>query len=203
MPVTPALDDFNTGASQNLIAASRTGWDAGALWGEVNYYQTDATPTKVVVPTAVDRSALWGTSFAADQEAWVTFASAGNGFTLYARVTSVSSPVAYALSQAAGSTTVSLVKSPSFASIGSFVQAMSTGDTLALRCVGTTISAYYTASGGAESLALSVTDSVVTGAGQIGFDNASTAGTTSFDAFGGGAIVAAPSTPFRGRSMRR
>lgn len=191
MPFVTLLDDFNTGASQNLVAATRTGWAATVIYSGSSPLQTDGVPT--YAGAAGNTSSAWGALLSADQEAWAMFQQATvHDCNVYCRLTGVgtASVNGYTaqLSSGTGLWTISKV----IATVGSTLtsgvsQAISGGDGVCLVCVGTTLTSFYKAPGGGVTQLETVTDASITGAGQIGLDGYNT--DVHFDSFGGGSLV--------------
>lgn len=190
-PTTPILDDFNTGALQNLTA--RPGWSATIPRTGHTTAATDATPTKAICG-ATNKGNSWATQ-AADCEAYVTFTDLtfGSGeFELICRLTATGSLTCYFLRILSGSTTeFHLAKwvagSGTLISSGVSI-ATAPGDSIGMSAIGTTITSYYKAGAGAWAQQEQVTDSSVTGSGDVaGFVTFGT-GTANIDSIGGGAV---------------
>ena len=75
------------------------------------------------------------------------------------------------------------------------------GDIFLLRAVGSTISAYHYRAG-VETLLMSVTDTTITGTGQIGLNTGSSGNGTPFRNFGGGSVVSFPSVGSLSQNVR-
>lgn len=190
-PITPpVLDDFNTGALQNLTA--RSGWAAGALnapWPGTA--ATDAVPTTAVFPA---NSSNYVTPQATDCEAFCTFASvtpASGEFELHTRITTVGGSLSSYFLRLFGGSVTDFTLAKWVSGSGSLIGAdqhvtISAGDSVGLSAVGTTISAWYRSGVGAWVLKDSLTDSSVTGLGFVaGFLNINTS-TPALDSVGGG-----------------
>lgn len=193
-PTSGLLDAFNAGANQDLTA--RSGWGASVIDTTVPdpSSKTDATPTFASSPSPFSQSSNVWTLGAANAEAWATNGNitGGTGFGLWARLQNVgtTTPSGY-LAEYLSSTNQldlfavvagvkTLIASGSF-----FIEAP--GDQFGIECIGTTITAYLRVTPGAWGVSCTVTDSSITGAGDIGLsirDN-----TQPVDDFGGGAII--------------
>jgi len=188
-PTTPVLDDFNTGATQNLTA--RSGWGATAMLG-LTTYATDSVPTKATSSSTGGN--FWGTSWA-DHEAWmgiVSYNPALETFSLCARITDTSTGTYYAVNMSNSATTdFQIVKVISGARTAIGVlnsQTVGAGDSVGMSVIGTQITSYYKASAGSWTQMDTVSDSSITGAGFIGW-RAHQAVLQEIDQFGGGPPV--------------
>lgn len=84
-PNTGVLDDFNSGAAQNLTA--RSGWAPGVFWPGDDSLVTDSGPTYATTDGVTTFcSNTWGTTFT-DSEVWITWGSVIATTYIFARVT--------------------------------------------------------------------------------------------------------------------
>lgn len=197
-PTTGILDNFNTGASQNLRSATRAGWASQGVWNFNGALATDAVPTNAVNSGA---DAAWGTSFAADQEVFVTYGAWSNtqAQSIFARLQALNTGAGtyYRLTRTSGTNDWFIMRAIAGVETGvasGFTQAVASGDSMGLECIGSTISAYYRSGAGAWVQKTTGTDTGVTGGGFIGIDNYTTL--VSYDAFGGGNVVTGSSSHF-------
>lgn len=184
-PTTSVLDDFNTGASQNL-GGVRSGWSTPIWTGDSNW-QTDAVPTKAS-PLGADSDVYRSDVSAADTETWAVMATAiGSFFNLWGRITATGSPTGYYCQIISGTWTLGrYIAGTNTQLTPTFSQAVAIGDSVGLECSGSSIRAYYRSGGGAWTILATRTDTSITAAGTIGMEGSST---HSADSFGGGAIV--------------
>lgn len=182
-PQTVVLDTFNRADESPL--------SFGGLWtGNVQSSQTATDlASNVAKATSTTTQRAWGTVFNADQEAFVTTLAA-NRYDLFLRITNpgLATVNCYSFIFASGDGIyVYKVVSGSFTQIA-YSGATPThvsGDVIGARVVGTSLFGYKNGVQG-----VTVTDSAVTGAGQIGFQIVTS--TTTADNFGGGNYVAQP-----------
>lgn len=195
-PTTGVLDSFNAGASQNLTA--RSGWSSSVI-NTTNPDPSNATDSGPTFATSTSGLAR-GTNFwplgAANAEAWATCATGGggqSGFGVWARIQSggTNSPSGYLAEYTSVTNQLDLFKvisgTPTLIASGSFF-VVADGDSFGIECIGTTITAYLKLAAGSWGVSCTVTDSSITGAGDIGLsimDNAQPV-----DLFSGGAIIA-------------
>jgi len=203
-PTTAVLDDFNTGASQNLTA--RSGWGATAMLG-LTTYATDSVPTKAASSSTGGN--FWGTSWA-DAEAWMdvtTYNPSLETLTLCARITDTNAGTLtyYGVNMSNGVTTdfqIIKVIAGARTAIGVLnSQTVGAGDSVGISVIGTQITSYYKASAGSWTQMDTVSDSSITGSGFIGW-RAHQAVLQEINQFGGGAPVASPFAPRRGGIRR-
>lgn len=190
-PTTGVLDNFNTGASQNLT--SRAGWNVAVLVSGSTYL-TDGTPTAATI--TVPGGNWWGTTWV-DSEVFVTlttFTPATDRFDLCARITNGgANPTMYALRLAnSGTNDFQIGKfsaSASFTALGTLQsQVITNGDSIGLSVIGSQVTSYYKSGAGAWTQMDTLSDSSITGAGGIGFKHGLTV-TNTVDNFGGGGAV--------------
>jgi hypothetical protein len=179
---TPIIDDFNR-ANETLSQYGR--WTSG-IFGDSGL---SLSSNQVAAPTNDFYSNLRSETPANDCEAYVTVNTVGSDgdVSLYARVTSPSSPNGYAVSVDDGGTwTAYRVSSGGYTALGSTVsQALTAGDGVGIRVSGTTITALYRSGSGAWTNLFSRSDSAHS-SGQIGLEL--THGSWVVDNFGGGAL---------------
>lgn len=195
-PTLGILDDFNSGASQNLTA--RTGWGAVVLTSGDATFVTDITPIQATV-TAGPGSNYYDTS-SADAEAYCKLAAFNpnnNEFFLATRITAVgASPTYYALDLAnSGLNDFQIVKvvAGTRTLIGSTItQAITNGDSVGISVVGTQVTSFYKSGAGAWVQKDTVSDSSISGSGFVGGVRATFTGSVSIDDFGGGGLASAP-----------
>lgn len=193
-PTTPVLDNFNTGASQNLTA--RTGWGATVIGAAPGQYATDGVPTKALT-TAIQAGNFWNIS-TADCEVYftlVTWTPATDVMRCCGRITVTgASPTYYCLELAKAATTdfsIAKVVAGTRTTLSSNVPTtVVNGDSIGLSISGSSLAAFYKSGAGAWNQIVTVTDSSITAAGAIGVFNPP-AVVRSIDNFGGGALVAA------------
>lgn len=180
-PTTSLLDDFNRANAATLGANWSTGVESG-------YSDLNILSNQAYAPTGTEGN-VWGTQFAADQEAWVTVNAlpASSIARLYARVQNPGTGSLNCYAVEMDPTGGYLVKFVAGGStfIGSGGFGFSPGDKVGISCIGTSIT-YYVYSGGSWASQDVVVDSSVSGAGYIGLDSHNSA--TRFDDFGGGAL---------------
>lgn len=185
-PTTSILDDFNTGASQNLTA--RPGW-----FGSVRASGTMSTDVVPTYATGVAGSVfgnIYGTIFAADQEVWATFkiAPTTGGLQLEARFDAVLGN-GYALIYTGGN--LSIVRLDAFGGgpqVGSnFGVTPAIGDSMGMSCVGTTISGWFKTAAGSWTQVITGVEATYNTVGRV---DMLTFGSPSVqvDVFGGGAV---------------
>ena len=206
-PTTSVLDDFNTGASQNL--RGRSGWHATNVWntGDGNW-KTDAVPTYAGGQgTAGIKSAYWGTNPLADCEAYFDWDSAlGLDSTILLLRHVFSAGVAnggyLARIGFSGSISIETYDTTVLAS-GSFASP-AVGDSYGFEAIGNQLTVYKKPSGGSWGTdlgggTLTVSDSTYTAAGSIGMACSAFESVQVSD-FGGGSVVggvAATVTPYK------
>jgi hypothetical protein len=193
-PSTAVLDNFNTGASQQLINPPRTSWSASQPFS-AGSFTTNATPTNA--SSTVAAANMWNASFT-DMECFATlsaFTPATATFEVLARIQGpIGSPSMYSVVLAQGATNrlqiYRRVGSLTRVAIGAIVaQTFTNGDSVGISVIGTTIQAWYKVGAGAWTLKDTVTDSSVAGSGRVGIARTGS-GTTTIDDFGGGAATA-------------
>lgn len=186
------LDNFN-----------RANGALGASWSSPVYSGDGALVVSgnQCTPNAAGfHDSAWGTSFSANQEVFATVVSKNANtdlMYLFARLVNLNgaSLDGYILiiTVASGTDTweIRRIDNAVETTLGaSFTQEIGAGDAIGLRCNGTSIEAWYRASGGSWTRLATRTDSTYNASGQIGL-GANTASTPLpvFDDFGGGVIV--------------
>lgn len=197
-PSTSVLDNFN-----------RADGAIGANWPDkpTSSYSPLTISSNQAAGSVGNNGSFWITSFAGDQEIFtdvpVIPSSAGNTFDIWARGTGLNGSGklnAYMGQWAVTGTAMKLFKFVAGAAtqLGTTVtQAMANGDGLGISCVGTTITLWYRSGpAGTWTSVIQVTDSAVSGAGQIGISSQGSS-TMRFDNFGGGAPSGGGSPGFR------
>jgi len=184
-PSTGVLESFNRPDEAPITTGSpaSTGFGKPNLTGEHLEY-----------PSSSYRDWCHPTSFPANQEVYYTVsATTTNRFLeAFARVQNPNTANLNAynveINTNTGGWTLSTVLKNAYKSIGTGTKAIAAGDKVWLKCEGTSIKAIHVASGGAETTIISVTDSAVTGSGQIGCGMQSSGANLTIDDFGGGAL---------------
>ena len=189
-PTTSLLDDFNRANNTSSLGASWTptiesGFTSLGILSNQCYANSGFQDN------------YWNTSFAADQEAWVTQPALGGGIShLLARINTPGGAYnAYAIESDGGGGTFlgKILGGGAVTDIsGGTGQTVANGDSFGLACIGNQISHWYKPAAGAWTLVVTATDSSITGAGNLGLQIRGTPGPT-FDNFGGG--VYAPVAP--------
>lgn len=201
-PTTGVLDNFN-----------RTASTLGANWSHIHLYGTGecgANGTQAyhnVAQYAAYTMQHWSAAtFGADCEVYMTIATkitaTDDTSSIVARCTNntdISTMDGYqvsVLTQAGNDiVTIERIDNGTIVQLGaSIAQEISNGDSIGLECIGSTIKAYYKASGGSWTELGSRTDATYGAAGYIGFYATSTTVTWRYDDFGGGTVVAAGGT---------
>lgn len=183
-PSTAILDNFNSGPNQAVIGGTRTGWHATKLYtGEANY-TTDATPTKAVGVASTYTDAVWGTSFNADQEITLKWASTPTNAYMHARIAGLGAPTQGYYLQWLTDASVQ-IKTVLGTPLATFTQAAALGDTYGFTLTGSVLEAWYKAGAAAWAFVGGVTDSTWTGSGYIGWETFG----GDLDEVGGGAII--------------
>lgn len=205
-PTTPALDVFNSGPNQLLTAAGRSGWSNSQIWTS-GTASTDSVPTYAWASPGGACEAVWATSFGSDQEGWFIFGSTGhaNGtVSLYIRIQAFYPALTayYCTCSRFATSLIGKTIGGSNTQLSSSVAygAPSAGDGIGFSAVGTTLTSWLN-TGGVWTVLESITDSSITGAASIGFDNNTP--TNFIDSFGGGTVILAPGTPARRSAVRR
>lgn len=186
-PTTSILDNFN-----RADESPATGWP-GVVDG--NYSQSlKVVSNQGACIDATDAYPYWGTSYAADQEGWITVI--GSGFcSLYARL----NPIANAsvdgyeveVDIAGDAVNIKRVDGAVSTLLGASIsQAFASGDAIGIECIGNDVSAYYKPAAGAWSSSLGTrTDATYNQAGYPGLYLSQN--TMIVDDFGGGEVVVA------------
>lgn len=191
-PSTSILDNFNRG-SENPIAG---GWSADPVYFGLSTARI-VSNTLRARNTGSDTIAhpYWNTTFAANQEAYVTVADASvvSEVFVLCRATDVNTASylndLYAVRMTGGNFSLVETINSTDTDLATVAQALSSGDSLGIRCNGTTISGWYKASGGSWVKLLQVTDGSLTGSGFIGIMlTVTSAGAGDLDDFGGGEL---------------
>ena len=189
-PANGVLDNFN-----------RADGDAGANWSKIwsGDYMFTVASNQIKCPWSANwANAGWNVAtFGADCEAYVTIAtvSGANSISVYARMSALNTaggPNGYRVSLTALNTlSIQRLDSGSPTTLGATIsQTISNGDSLGIECTGSTIKAYYKASGGSWTEIGSRTDATYGAAGYIGLECYNDV--IRFDDFGGGTIAGAP-----------
>lgn len=194
-PTTAVLDNFNTGATQNLTA--RAGWGASPFLTTQSSFQTDAVPTKAGLTAIAGNN--WGTLTWADMEAYLTlvaFVPSADIFHLCGRIQAFgASPTYYALRLAAVAATdfqlIKIVAGTTTALGTNTSTTITAGDSIGIDIIGTQIRSYYKSGAGSWTLKDTVTDSAITGTGAIGCRHLTGSAAATIDDFGGGLIAPA------------
>lgn len=184
--MTAILDDFNTGASQDL--PTRTGWGSTHWSGSLDL-KTDAVPTYATTTNGVPAGNIWAANFGTDHESMFTFGSVIGTIQLLGRVNSATGVVSagYVGYCSDGNQEIQTRAGATIAS-GSALSPLVAGDSFRLVCYGTLISLDYRPSGGSWGNILSVVDSTYTTGTFIGMHT--TSGTSPrIDEFGGGVFT--------------
>jgi len=207
-PTTSILSSF-TGADEDPISE-------GGAWGATGI-RTSTSPGRKVsgefaraaaVTTGFD--GIWNTSFAADQEAFVTYSvlsGSGSRPVVYARIQNegTSSVVAYNFGyvQAAGTWRFFRLNNLTFTQVGGDHAGadLAAGDSFGISVIGTTLEGWFKAAGGSWVSLGTETDTNIAGAGKIGIQLQNNLNMR-VDEFGGGEIVPASSASFMAISRR-
>lgn len=184
--MTAVLDDFNTGALQDLN--TRAGWGTGHWSGTLNL-KTDAVPTKATAASGSPAGNIWAANFTADHDVMFTYGATINTVEICARVDSSSSPAAGYTGRVTNFGTFEIDTRAGATLTSGSGATPAAGDSFRLACVGTLLTLDYRPSGGAWGQILSVTDATHTTGTFIGIHIGSTS--SDIDEFGGG-IFAAP-----------
>lgn len=192
-PTTAVLDNFNTGASQSLLA--RTGW-ANTQLGAANPFTTDATPTRAgnsglggnwwpLVATNYEvflTIPVWVPSTATIHlAARITVASAVP--TYYALILSEVNPTDFQIYKVVGGTRTALGTN--------LPTTVVSGDGIGLSVIGTQVTSYWKSGAGAWTQQQTLSDSSIAGPG-IGIGmTMQFSGAVFIDDFGGGSLDAA------------
>lgn len=198
-PVNGVLDSFTRADVTNSLGANWTGV-IRAAWGSHGILSNQA------YPAGNYRSTYWSASqFGPDcevyatlpvignvganpySELWARLQNPGNDGTRNGYFLRLTLSSAYIGKNVAGAETI----------LGGSIATPVSGDKWGLEIIGTTINAYRD-SGSGWSLISTKTDSSVSGAGYIGFDNGNDT-SARFDEFGGGTIGAVAGDPGRMR----
>lgn len=196
-PTTATLDDFNTGALQNLT--SRAGWSASTLRTGDATLATDAVPT--VATAASTAGNLWNDPAVQNSESFLTigaYTPASQQIYLCTRVTIQGTLTSYCLQIGAPTTTFVLLKF--LAGAGTVVSASiattcATGDSIGISVSGNVLNTWYKAGAGAwVNKHVNIVDNNITANGKYGgvFCSAS----VSIDSIGGGALPNSSSLRF-------
>lgn len=191
-PLTSILDNFNR-ANENPIAG---GWASFPVYNGINTARVVSNTLRCRnVAPAQNAHPVWNTTFAANQEAYVTVSDATvvTDIAVLARATDMDTPSfmndMYYVRMASGNFRLYKVINDTETQLATTTQALSSGDSLGIRCNGTTIQGWYKPSGGSWTKLLEVTDSSLTGSGNIAIMlSVSSDGAGDLDDFGGGEI---------------
>jgi len=201
-PTTSLLDNFN-----RANGALGSNWTAGTITGETGA-PTIVSNTAQGGTSGSSLSANWNvTSFGPDSEVYATVTSKitsglSSGMQLRARYNAGSKNTYTVYAEADTGTdtwTLFKVSNSAYSQLGAtFSQEFAVGDAIGLSVVGTTLTAYYKASGGSWTALTTRTDSTFSAAGLIGMELEPGSGTFgSWDDFGGGTVVTATAVPPR------
>lgn len=184
-PTTGVLDSFDRADSASLGASWTPQFDSFKIVSNQCAVTTSDTYTAV----------LYGTAFANDQEVYLTLSTISTVFNygrLWVRSSSSTDPevASYSLSWDAefGTITVNDVTSTVETQLGATItQSLSSGDSVGLSIIGSTITVYYKASGGSWNSLATRTDSAHSTGAYLAME---VYGKTAsrFDNFGGGSI---------------
>jgi hypothetical protein len=194
-PTTPVLDPF-TRANENPLAngswASLTPFDGGGM-------KLVSNTARSSIADGSWAGSYWSAgNFGPDTEVFVTVvtkpATNGHVFDLYVRGNSgdLTNFPSYSLeySRQAGTDAFKFIRYDvgSSTQLGSTMnQEVSNGDAIGLSVVGTTLTAWYKASGGSWASLGTTTDGTYAGSGKIAFDSNDASG--AMDDFGGGTLA--------------
>lgn len=186
-PLTPIIDTFTRANSTGLGA----NW--GNLSGSMNISSNAALP--ITGASGTNKYYWLLSSFLADEEAYVTISNKGsNGDDLQVLVRfDPTSKKGYKIEpDIAGGQIYVYRQDPGEVLLGAAIaQAFSTGDSIGMSIVGSTITVYYKASGGSWVSKGTRTDTTYTAGGSIGLGSFTGAGATpdiKFTNFGGGSL---------------
>lgn len=190
-PSTPVLDSFNAGATQLLTARTGIGWSSVGLYGPTDVsWRTDAVPTVAdcTLTPASAHSNLWGTLYAANQEAWFTYGSGIDSVTLIARGDVLSSSgISSSYKFGVGfSGYLELAQHNTVLVSANVVPSPVAGDSYCLQVVGSNLYGWKRPSGGAWTLMLAAVNAAFTNAGYIGILETSASNIATITDFGGG-----------------
>lgn len=198
-PTTSVLDNFNR-ATENPLSGGGN-WTNPLLFGN-SALQIESGVANQVGGTSSGANSAYrsNTTYGPDSEAYITLTvkSGSSLVAVYARITNPNSSgasdgysVSLAISGGTDTLRVERVDNDIKTIIASASQEVSAGDAFGLECNGTTIAAYYKASGGSWNATptASTTDATYGSAGYVGLtiNGAGHSG----DDFGGGTLVAA------------
>lgn len=191
-PDTPILDDFNR-ANESPLGRW---WSASPVYNTVGLARVVSNQCQAV---SGDAHPAWALSYPPNQQCYVTIANwpASSYLQVACRGTRWNSAGFnndyYSVRATQSSNAFALFKTvnDSDTQLATTTLAMAAGDAIGISTVDTTIQAYHKPAAGAWTLIHEVTDSALSGGGQIGvlFLNAT------LDDFGGGAIPIAAGTP--------
>lgn len=192
-PTTSILDDFNR-ADENPLAG---GWSSGPVWYGDPLHKLVSNQAAAVTGGPF-HDAVWGTTFAADQEIYVTVATVTNltSIALYARLTGENTSGytnAYFSVDFNNSTgNVSLQHydgSETVLDTANISGGLASGDSIGMECIGTSIKVYHKPSAGSWTEICSGTSSAQNVSGKLGITTDSSLGLYRLEDFGGGEVV--------------
>jgi len=194
-PVNGVVDDFARTNSSTL----------GGAWSSsfATYSSHGISSNQAVGTASASRGNCFsGSGFNADQEAYITCTTLGSTFTVYlfVRTHDITDPDGYAIAFVNGtSDNFFLGKMGSDVQIiGTYSQQVQSGDSVGISASGSTITAYYKASGGSWTALGSAGDTTFSGSGYAAWDDTSDGTANVFDNFGAGNLSVTPppvSTP--------
>lgn len=189
-PTTSILD---SGVRANESPLSNGGaWLAQPEWFGDPMLQVVSNGIIRISGTLADQ--VYGTTFAADQEAYVTMTSVAtiNEHAVCCRATNYNTSgytnTGYYLALTGSALNLNRL-SPYYDTLATWAVTPANGDSFGLQCIGTTIKAFYKASGGSWTERISVTDSSFSGTGNISLISNDSSGQSVFNDFGGGDYV--------------
>src|SRR5437899_2007498 len=198
-PTTCILDKFNRADENPLSNGGK--WSNPLIAGETSL-QVISNTCRPNGPSSASSNWWSDASFGADTEVFITVSTAGAaadyvGITVRTVNENSASLDGYILYVTFPSTWQFFrLDNGAFTQLGANVtQTVASGDAMGLSIVGTTLTAYYKASGGSWVSLNTRTDSTYTAAGHIGIDEKSAGPTTILDDFGGGTVVAGGAPP--------
>lgn len=188
-PTTSILDDFNRADNTSSLGAS---WSSPIESG----FSSFGILSNQAYPAGGFRDNYWNTSYAADQEVFVTVAAINDitGFTrIFARLNTPGGSVynGYALELNANVPSAYLTKFVAGAQTdisGGTSSSLVAGDSFCLVCSGTNISHWRKPAAGSWTLVNTVVDSSITSGGFLGLHTRDET-LVRFNDFGGGSIV--------------
>lgn len=191
---TALLDNFNRANESPMVG----NWTYPIFSGEDALFLVSNAVTRQ--PSFVGNAYWNAATFGADCEVWCTWPTVpgtdGELVTIFARLTGINASTSgygFRLIKLGGTDTCRLRRwdPGSATTLADFSYEISSGDSMALACIGNRIEAWGMASGGSWTLIGTATDSTYSQAGYIGWEHALGAGVAIGDDFGGGTITQA------------